>query len=242
MYLAGSFVKKLRAASPSRSADASVTPRFLPRIQLKSINFTDMNKIQLQNSRQQGFTLMEIVVATMIFASTVTLMLGLFNYTLKINRRVQGLRQVSQGTRNFTESLAREIRNGQIDYSARDGNCDAGNYASTDNKSLGVINSAGEHVCFYYRKEDQSLYISKSSPNTSINEPINPVHFTIDNDSFHFYVRPVTNPKDQPYSGVQPFVSVTAVFSVQLNSGEPILTIPYQTTISTDVYDIPHAE
>lgn len=68
-----------------------------------------------------GFTLMEVVVATSIFATTITLMLSLFNVTLRIQRRTEALRQVSQTVRNVSEFLVKEIRNGQVDYNVRDG-------------------------------------------------------------------------------------------------------------------------
>jgi prepilin-type N-terminal cleavage/methylation domain-containing protein len=67
---------------------------------------------------QQGFTLMEIVVSTTIFAVVLTMTLAIFNYALKINRRTEALRQTTQGMRNFTEFLVKEIRNGKIEYSA----------------------------------------------------------------------------------------------------------------------------
>src|SRR6185437_4211109 len=67
-------------------------------------------------NRQSGFTLMEIVVATTIFAIAMIGLLSLFNYVLKINRRSQALTQASQGMRNFVEFLVKEVQNGQIDY------------------------------------------------------------------------------------------------------------------------------
>lgn len=68
-----------------------------------------------------GFTLMEIVVATTIFAVTCSSILALFDYTLKINRRAEALRQASQGIRNLMEYVVKEVRNGQIDYGVVNG-------------------------------------------------------------------------------------------------------------------------
>ncbi len=188
--------------------------------------------------------MMEVVVATAIFAGTVTLMLNLFNYTLQINRRVQAMRQVAQGTRNFTETIAREIRNGRIDYDVdnMDSNCDPANYSSPNNTSLGLLSYSGEHVCFYLDANSQQLYISKITNNTDARETINPINFKINPATFHFYIRPVTdpNPSSAPYPGIQPFVTMVAEFRVQLSGRDPVLDIPYQTTISTDVYDINH--
>lgn len=193
------------------------------------------------NNNQTGFTLMEIIVATAIFAVTVSVSLGLFTQALKINRRVQGLRLVAQNTRNFTEVLVREIRNGRIDYNSFNNNCSRLNYGSGINQAVGLINFAGDQVCLYYNFTQQTLYLSKKAAGSTVEEPINdPAKFKIKPDTFRFVVRPATNPETAPYNETQPLITILAEFEVPLGSGEQSITIPYQTTISTDVYDIPN--
>jgi prepilin-type N-terminal cleavage/methylation domain-containing protein len=68
------------------------------------------------HKEQSGFTLMEIVVATTIFAVVVAALMSMFNYTLKINRRGEALRQASQSMRDLVEFITKEVRNGAIDY------------------------------------------------------------------------------------------------------------------------------
>lgn len=126
-----------------------------------------------------GFTLMEIIVATTIFAFVTTALLSMFNYTLKINRRSEALKQATQGMRNFVEYLVKEIRNGEIDYGIINGNtytsawpsippyCGltlpgpaggsvigsaASTYGMSGGKSnkLAIIDSEGEQKCFYF--------------------------------------------------------------------------------------------
>ena len=185
-------------------------------------------------SSQTGFTLMEILVATTIFATVLTIMLVLFNYTLKINRRVEQLRQLSQGTRNFEEYLVREIRNGRIDYGSANSNCAAVSYASASNSSLALINRAGERECFY--KSGSDLLIGKQG----ITDKLNPQNVTL--GSVKFYVRPTSDPaaNGPPFPGTQPVVTILMQFKIQLSGADPLATIPYQTTISTDIYDVPH--
>lgn len=128
--------------------------------------------------KQQGFTLTEIMVATVIFAIVAVALLGLFNYVLKINRRSEALKQASQGMRNFVEFLVKEIRNGQIDYGVVDpggiqtssvypiGPCavsanavssttPVSTYSSQENK-LGLVNTDNVEECVYYGKADGS--------------------------------------------------------------------------------------
>jgi prepilin-type N-terminal cleavage/methylation domain-containing protein len=202
-----------------------------------------------QNRYSSGFTLMEIVVATTIFATVLTLMLSLLNYTLKINRRIESLRQVSQATRNFTEFLVREIRNGTIDYSGTidSTRCPAGYSDDGSNTYLALVNRAGDRQCFYYLNdiaEEGNLYVTKQAINgVVVTEQVNPTNITIDSNSFRFWVRPLTNPKvsdGSNYPGIQPMVTMTMQLTARINNADAPAVIPYQTTVSTDVYDIPH--
>lgn len=201
----------------------------------------DFHRRQL--GQQSGFTLMEIIVATAIFVTVVSSVLVLFDYVLKINRRVQGVRQVAQGSRNFTEILAREIRNGRVDYSNVAGNCDVANYSKLDNQSLAITTFNGEQVCLYLDpQEPGKLKVERRNLSGAVTtESINPPNFTINPASFRFIVRPTTYPDPLvPGSnkGVQPMVTIVAEFRVMAGTVDEQV-IPYQTTISSDVYDIP---
>lgn len=132
----------------------------------------------------KGFTLMEIVVATTIFAFVFASLLALFNYTLKINRKAEALRQATQGMRNFIEYLVKEVRNGQLDYYVINGTISvpafsmtspcrlpaggvgSNTYSSKENR-LGIINTDGVQECFYYGKLD-GTYVDTigSTPST----------------------------------------------------------------------------
>src|SRR5882672_11448170 len=121
----------------------------------------------MNKKSQSGFTLMEIMVATVIFAIVTVALLSLFNYVLKINRRSEALRQASQGMRNFVEFLVKEVRNGQVDYYVNGGQTYSGGigpcappgsagaavngastYLNPENR-LGLINTDNIQECFY---------------------------------------------------------------------------------------------
>jgi prepilin-type N-terminal cleavage/methylation domain-containing protein len=208
----------------------------------------------------RGFTLIEIIVSTTIFAVVLTLMLTLFNYTLKINRRSEALRQVTQGMRNFTEFLIKEIRNGRIDY----GPPPAGqnpvspcpqpptppatlvyNNDSTGDTALGLVNIDGEQECVYWDNNSLSptyqnlMIVKRVGTQTFSAQPLNPTGVKITQLLFH--VRPATNPYDSTNPPrAQPFVTMLITFRIQLGPNDPVYTIPYQTSISTDQYDLPH--
>ena len=190
-----------------------------------------------QLSIQAGFTLVEIIVATGIFIAALSAILVLFNYTLKINREVQTVRQVSQGTRNFTEIIAREIRNGTISYPSSGANCLGTNYQQNNNQTLALTTATGDLICFYLNAANGQLMMQKITGLSTTEEAINPVNFTVNPDSFRFVVRPTSNPKEVPYPEIQPMVSIIGEFQVDI--GNETMTIPYQTTISSDSYDIP---
>lgn len=199
---------------------------------------------QLKN--QTGFTLIEVLVSTSIFIIVVSAMLGLFDYTLKINRRVQALREVVQGTRTFTETLTREIRNGRIDYSSWTPECAASNYLVTSNQSLSLIDKSGDKLCFYFDSTTGKFSLKRQSPSgVDTAQVFDSPNFTVLKSSFSFGILPETDPNVDrnpdplitDYPRIQPLVIIAAQFIVTsnvLNSA----TINYETTISTDVYDI----
>lgn len=201
---------------------------------------------------QAGFTLVEVIVATAIFVVVVSAMLSLFDYTLKVNRRVQALREVAQGTRTFAETLTREVRNGEIDYSSWTTECDIENYnestALAFRKSLALTSRTGEKLCFYFDTNgtpedvDDSFKLKKRTLNGDITATVfGSNRFRIVPSTFRFFVVPSENPKVAPYPGIQPYVTIAAQFELDLNESTGNTLINYQTTISTDVYDIPHA-
>ncbi len=196
---------------------------------------------KILDQKQSGFTLVEIVVATGIFVVVVSSILTLFTQVLAVNRRVQTIRELVQGTRAFTETIVRDVRNGRIDYTTwpnTDGDCRASNYKLTDNKSLALETREGEKLCFYLDSASGDFKMKKSG--TSIDEPIfNSERFRIIEDTLRFHVFPTApdTPAGLP-SEVQPFVTIVAQFELDARTpGESSVIVNYQTTVSTDVYD-----
>ncbi|MBI3231957.1 MAG: prepilin-type N-terminal cleavage/methylation domain-containing protein [Candidatus Doudnabacteria bacterium] len=213
------------------------------------------------NNDKRGFTLMEVIVATTIFAVVVVAMMALFNYTLKINRKAEALRQVTQGVRNFTEFVVKTVRNGQIDYAVKSdlsgvntqvGPCPVpsglGNdtYGQRENR-LGLITEENERWCLFLGDAagnwvangyiGETLVLQKESGPKQI---LNPPNFKIEN--LMFMIRPFEDPYYTGGGGLirtQPLVTVIMKVVVTLPTGEK-QTIYYQTSVSSDKYDIPN--
>jgi prepilin-type N-terminal cleavage/methylation domain-containing protein len=220
---------------------------------------------------KSGFTLMEIMVATVIFAVMASATLSLFNYVLRINRRTEALRQAAQGARDFVEFIVKEVRNGQIDYYVANGSVytngigpcvppgtvgssptGAATYNSQDNR-LGIINTDNVQECFYYGTASSTWvglnhFTAASGGNTLVLQKngvtgaqvLNPPNFRVDN--LMFLIRPLKDPYTQTggLAKVQPFVTIIIKFVVQLPTGEQV-PIYYQTSVSSDKYDIPNS-
>ncbi len=144
--------------------------------------------MSIKGKKQIGFTLTELVVSVSIFATTLTVMMVLLNYTLKIQRKTEALRQASQGMRNFMEFMVKEIRNGKIDYGVSGGTTlqtskspcpnpsavgsnsfgqttylpSGGEQGQADTR-LGIINLFNEQECLFWAKDVSGTLVEASS-------------------------------------------------------------------------------
>ena len=232
--------------------------------------FQNKNHTQRSVNRNAGFTLMEIVVSATLFAVVSVALLSLFNYTLKINRQADALRQAAQGTRDFVEYVVKEVRNGQINYLTVGGLSQASaigpctppsfsgvptytsvgsTYGNMDNK-IAITTDNGQQECMYYGDSSgnyATTSIQFANPNGTLviqkvgeaSQILNPANFKIQN--LVFIVRPTKDPYSSlgGYVGIQPMVSIVIKFVTKLPTGEQV-PIYYQTSVSTNKYDIPN--
>lgn len=71
-----------------------------------------------RKSGQKGFTIIEAVVAAGVFAFVITSALGVYMSVLQLDAKTRAERSVQQNARFIMDYLAKEIRNGVIDYDA----------------------------------------------------------------------------------------------------------------------------
>lgn len=219
------------------------------------------------NGNRTGFTLIEVVVATTIFVIVAVAMMALFNYTLKINRRAEAIRQAMQGIRNFTEFVVKTVRSGQIDYAVKPDlsgvnaqiypcpvPTGVGNNTYGQKESrLGLLTPENERWCLFLGDAagnpvptgfiGETLVLQKD---TAQKEILNPPYFKIEN--LMFLIRPLEDPYYDPPPpgsgggrsiGRQPAVTIIMKAVALLPTGEK-QDIYYQTTVSSDKYDIPN--
>ena len=93
-------------------------------------------KFKICNS-QKGFTLLEAVVATAVFAFVISSVAGVYLNVLKLDRKSRAERTVYENSRFIMEFLAKEVRNGSIDHASYGGTVPA-------NPDLYIHNQANE--------------------------------------------------------------------------------------------------
>lgn len=193
--------------------------------------------MKTKKSLQKGFTLIEALVATALFATTIVAIVGVYLSTVTINRRTDVIRTASENARYLSEYLSKEIRNGQIDYYGPvKSPCSSTLTASSS--SLAIVNIEGDHLCFYLG--DANGQISSAGTNLWLIKnnfaasKVNSSNVSIKN--LIFYVSPIINPYAAG-STVQPRVTFTA--NVQSTSGsQDNIIIPIESSVTIPSYDI----
>jgi len=72
-----------------------------------------MNKTKIKNNKENGFTLIEMIVAVAIFASASVFVLSSLMNILAVQKKVESMRVVSDGFSFGLETMMREIRTGK---------------------------------------------------------------------------------------------------------------------------------
>ncbi|MDP4000634.1 MAG: prepilin-type N-terminal cleavage/methylation domain-containing protein [bacterium] len=171
-----------------------------------------------------GFTLIEAVVATAVFAFVVSSILGVYMATLQIDGKTKAQREVTRNSRFIMEFLAKEVRNGTINYSAY-----SGGDASTSNE-LYIINQLDEIERVYLSGEN--LVLGKAAGTTNLNSTGVRV---ID---VKFLVSPIVDPLTSAKNANQQ-PNVTVILTLRSNYGDraaDVAEINIQSTFTVRSY------
>src|ERR1700690_132566 len=114
----------------------------------------------MRNAKQKGFTLIEALVATVLFATVVTSLMGIYTFAIRLSRREDSIRTATENVRFLSEFLTKEIRNGQIDYNdSAIGNCVTTSFGGRSD--LQIVNVDGDTECFYLNSASSVLVLVK---------------------------------------------------------------------------------
>lgn len=190
-----------------------------------------MKLLRQQSGRTDGFTLIEAVTSTAVFAFFIASLLGVYLSTLRLDSRTRAQRAVSDNARFIMEFLAKEVRNGRIDYNAP---ACGGNVATQT--QLCLINQDGEserisaaNTAALITGNGTDLVLEKDTGSSSLNSAS--VRIT----KLKFLVAPAIDPLT-PAKAANEQPRVTVVMEIKaFGSREPV-KINVQSTFSENYY------
>lgn len=197
----------------------------------------------LKKKQKRGFTLMEVMMAIVIFAIFMGSLMNAYFNLITANRDADEVRQMYAGARDIFSTLSEDIRLSAVDYYSAQG--------ADKSKVLYLLSKDGLKRTVYKVEQNKEakdfLVISKAEayrqawqdvfPDSSETTIITPVDLLI--NDFQFIVTPAGDPYAKDSYNVwsnqfQPQVTIAAEF---INDDEGVqFPFPLQTTISSRVY------
>jgi prepilin-type N-terminal cleavage/methylation domain-containing protein len=173
---------------------------------------------------QRGFTLIESVVATGIFAFVIVATMGVYLSTIQLDRKSRAQRAVAQNGRFIMEYLAKEVRNGSINYASYPGGLASG----TNDLYLENQSNVIEHLFL----NGTNMVLNKDGSDTNLNSS------SVQVTKLKFYIQPIGDPLTTAKNyNEQP--RVTIVLELSSNSGtaaKEIVKLNLQGTFTGRVY------
>lgn len=176
------------------------------------------------HQRSRGFTLIEAVVATAVFAVVISSVAGIYLSTFHLDRKTRAQRALSQNARFISEFLAKEVRNGSINYSSYSGG------TIPSNPDLYVFNQANELERFYL--SGTNIIMVKNGNTTNLNSA------QVKVTKLNFLISPSVDPYTlSRAANEQPHVTVILELTSNYgNSSADVAKINLEDTFSTRTY------
>lgn len=191
---------------------------------------------------RSGFTLMEMLVALMLFSVVVSISTDLFFTFQRTSRKTEGLEGVVASGRLMMEQISREVRQGTIDYDWY-AQQSINLTASPTQEVLTLRNREGSQIQFEFEADQGTLTMRRSGSEESLNSPgivLRDAHFLIipTRDPFQFISDQSDARVGQFGTNIQPRVTVLLELRGAAEAGEQnYIEYDLQTTISSRVYE-----
>jgi len=178
--------------------------------------------------KNQGFTLIEILVTIGIFAIAMMVASAIFINVSNLQQQTANLAQLQNEGRYIIEKVAKEIRGRELDYNEMNINLESG---STD-KLLFKPDEYGEIYEIAYDNETKSIEITIADDSGSKVARLNSESVAV--DQFQFILTPAEAPGDEP--SVQSRVTLLLAISNRDGLEKYRKSLSLQTTISSKIY------
>lgn len=169
----------------------------------------------------QGFTLMEVLMATSIFAIISLASLSIYTTVLTSGQKTTALTRIQQETQFIMQVLSKKIRTARVNYDYV-----AYNPAiSNPTNELSLIDAVGDEFVFSLDKTNLTIKVAVNGGEEKIIPSGN-----VNIDDLKFYINPTTNPYslDAPPSS-QPYVTI--VMTVSARQGRQSANLTVQQTV-----------
>ncbi len=171
-------------------------------------------------NNEQGFSLMELLVATSIFVIIALASLSIYSATLRASQKSLALTRVQQEAQLIMQVLAKKIRTSHVNY-------DYSGYTKplvNPEDKLALTDLTGD--TYVFKKIDNYVAVSV---NGSADKNISAANVSI--TDLKFYINPITNPfitLDEPPSSV-PYVTI--VLTLLSTKAQQSSTLTIQETL-----------
>lgn len=185
---------------------------------------------------QKGFTLLEMLVVSVIFVMAMTAMVSIFVQTNRAQKRLANSEKLQADTRYVVELIAREVRNNKVDYDFYTTGDDLG---AQPLDFLALKNTDDQAIRFHFtnNKIEICRHVSEViNCEADIYYDVTPEDISV--TLMKFFITPDTNPfvLYGAEDNLQPLVTIaltTQSLTPDLNTPE---WIRYQTAISSRYY------
>ncbi len=187
-------------------------------------------RIKRKKLRQDGFTLVEILITMAIFTTAMTTVTNIFMLSNRSQRKTQAWQASESDARFAMEVMAQAVRRGRIDYTYY-----GGTIAANPQTVLALLDNNGASVRFQkvLSASIGALQISQDGGVTWAD--LTPAGVSVNNVAF--FLAPATDPfADPPANDLQPLITIAMNTSNTSVEGASIPPTFLQTTVSSREY------